>query len=935
MDEIKMGSEIYLEPEVEKIKNAKEIAQASKNAEKYVFCIKYEATEKSVVLSEIKRLECEILEQSDSKSYVKVEASIAQLAAIKTLNCIEKIEVVDTSTTQKNSLNKTEENDIMSVKTVEEPAVVLAQTNEAVSVNDEIALMCYDDCDNDCEHSNTMQTAISLPIGVWKNGCICCPGAEVWYKFTANIGNASEYIIYSSGLTDVVAELYDSNGMYITRGDDEEGYPNFNITRELTYGCTYYVKVYAYGSNTGEYNVRINYNTVSSGGSDDCDCSNNQASAIQLNLNIWQNGCICCYGAETWYKFTPVTTAHYTIYTLGSLDTAGSMYDADCNWLNGSNDDGFGNNFKIVHRLVANQTYYIKVMAFGSDTGNYEIVVTDNVFVDSVTVNEEVVILDKGKTQTLSATILPEYATNKALYWESDNTDVVTVNSSTGKITAIDGGKACVCAYAQDGSGKSSCCEVFVNVPVESVTMDTSTRVMRVGEESQFTATVCPENAGLKDLIWESTKPKYATVDYDGLVTAVGEGDTVIKAISKDNENIYGECAVKVKEAIRVQGITMCEETYTMNVGETKYLSYDIYPSDATNQKVSWCSSNPEVAFVQYYTGEITALKAGTTTITATTDDGSFVASCDVRVVIEAVTIKKDGGYNKVFFHSSGKVWHCIGCDVIFDEENKHNLEFIERSNYNFFATYRGHGQIDTSEINTYTNDELRLLYAIDPCGVAKYINRFADDEGNTLEQSLEIKDEKFEVLFGRAPNYYIQLMDGRWDVYNGTKDIDVQFSESEAYFGINARLRPGYTWVINLIDFASSLLCAISNNEGFDKAIESAALVIKVGIYCHNEDYLLAFNEVVEELAGNVFDPSDDENKEYMLDFLDGVFDLLAVLESFNTLVEELTIRPKYFRAIIDYCVTKVDYDVTVELLNGEKCKLTEVNKAIFEQLL
>ena len=210
MDDKKMGSEIYLEPEVEKIKNAKEIAQASKNAEKYIFCIKYEATEKEVVLSEIKRLECEILEQSDSKGYIMIEASMAQLAAIKTLNCIEKVEIADTNATQKNSLNKTEEYDIMSVKTVDDPEVVLAQTNEAVSVNDEISLMCYDDCDNDCDNSNTMQTAISLPIGVWQNGCICCPGAEVWYKFTANISNASEYIIYSSGLTDVVAELYDS-----------------------------------------------------------------------------------------------------------------------------------------------------------------------------------------------------------------------------------------------------------------------------------------------------------------------------------------------------------------------------------------------------------------------------------------------------------------------------------------------------------------------------------------------------------------------------------------------------------------------------------------------------------------------------------------------------------------------------------------------------
>lgn len=52
MDEISMG-EIYLEPEEETIKNVKDIAEASKCAEKYIFRILYETDEKSVILSEV------------------------------------------------------------------------------------------------------------------------------------------------------------------------------------------------------------------------------------------------------------------------------------------------------------------------------------------------------------------------------------------------------------------------------------------------------------------------------------------------------------------------------------------------------------------------------------------------------------------------------------------------------------------------------------------------------------------------------------------------------------------------------------------------------------------------------------------------------------------------------------------------------------------
>ena len=118
MDEIKGGSEIYLEPEKEVVKNAKGIAEASKDAEKYIFCVKYEAAEKAVVLSEVKRLECDVLKQSDSESCVTVRASMAQLAAIKSLNCIEQVEMAADSAALDNQSLKNGEN--MKLKDIKE-----------------------------------------------------------------------------------------------------------------------------------------------------------------------------------------------------------------------------------------------------------------------------------------------------------------------------------------------------------------------------------------------------------------------------------------------------------------------------------------------------------------------------------------------------------------------------------------------------------------------------------------------------------------------------------------------------------------------------------------------------------------------------------------------------------------------------------------------
>lgn len=69
-----------------------------------------------------------------------------------------------------------------------------------------------------------------------------------------------------------------------------------------------------------------------------------------------------------------------------------------------------------------------------------------------------------------------------------------------------------------------------------------------------------------------------------------------------------------------------------MNVGDTDYVYATIYPSNATNQTVTWCSSDDSVAEVNTYTGFVRAKKAGIVTITATTADGGYSDSCEVWV---------------------------------------------------------------------------------------------------------------------------------------------------------------------------------------------------------------------------------------------------------------------------------------------------------------
>ena len=363
-----------------------------------------------------------------------------------------------------------------------------------------------------------------------------------------------------------------------------------------------------------------------------CDSSNTMQTAYNLPISSWVNGCICCPGAEVWYKFTPSATTYYTIYTVGSLDTVGRIYDANSNQLDDDDDNGAGLNFKMVVRLTAGRTYYVKVSAYGSNTGYFSIAIINTVFVEYVSIDQGYVALDKGKTKTLTATVFPAYATNKTLRWETGDASVATVNQN-GVVTARGAGTTYICAYSQDGSNKSSCCEISVNVPVKSVTINTSSLLMRVGEYDYLYAEVNPTDAVNKLIRWSSSNTGVVWVnEATGRVEARGIGSAIVYATAQDGTGVKGSCTVQVEAPIPVCGIDICHDNYVLKVGEITYFSYDIYPSDATNKSVTWCSSNPTIAEVNISTGKVTAKSVGSALITATTNDGCFTATAFVCV---------------------------------------------------------------------------------------------------------------------------------------------------------------------------------------------------------------------------------------------------------------------------------------------------------------
>lgn len=166
-------------------------------------------------------------------------------------------------------------------------------------------------------------------------------------------------------------------------------------------------------------------------------------------------------------------------------------------------------------------------------------------------------------------------------------------------------------------------------VAVESVTLNQVTIDVNVGDEANLIATITPADATTQTLKWESSDDEIVTVDAAGKVTGVKVGSATITVTSTADATKTATCTVTVK-SVAVTGVTL-EGDKAIAIGETVKLTATIAPANATNKKIIWNSSNPEIASIGT-DGTIEGKAAGETTVTVTTEDGSKTATCKVEV---------------------------------------------------------------------------------------------------------------------------------------------------------------------------------------------------------------------------------------------------------------------------------------------------------------
>lgn len=166
--------------------------------------------------------------------------------------------------------------------------------------------------------------------------------------------------------------------------------------------------------------------------------------------------------------------------------------------------------------------------------------------ITSIELNTTSLTLSVDSTYQLSATVYPTTASNRNVLYESSAPAIVQVDKN-GLVTALAEGSARITVVADADTSITAFVDIEVSVSVIEVTAITISQTeasLYVGDTLQLTATVTPANATNTGVSWQSSDNATATVDDNGLVTVLEQGDVVITATADGNSEIQATCSI-------------------------------------------------------------------------------------------------------------------------------------------------------------------------------------------------------------------------------------------------------------------------------------------------------------------------------------------------------------------------------------------------------
>ena len=262
--------------------------------------------------------------------------------------------------------------------------------------------------------------------------------------------------------------------------------------------------------------------------------------------------------------------------------------------------------------------------------------------VQSISLNATQKELIVGDSFTLTATLSPENATNRNVIWKLVSGDAISL-SNTGVIQAKKAGEALVRAKAADGSGTTAECKVVVKPRlVQAISLNATQKELIIGDSFTLTATLSPENATNRNVIWKLVSGDAISLSNTGVIQAKKVGEALIRAEATDGSGITAECKVVVKPRL-VQSISLNATQKELIIGDSFTLTATLSPENATNHNVVWKLVSGDAISLSNI-GVIQAKKVGEALVRAeAVDDSGITAECKVVVkprLVQAISLK-------------------------------------------------------------------------------------------------------------------------------------------------------------------------------------------------------------------------------------------------------------------------------------------------------
>lgn len=266
-------------------------------------------------------------------------------------------------------------------------------------------------------------------------------------------------------------------------------------------------------------------------------------------------------------------------------------------------------------------------------TATSEVVVTIPTSSVSINGNKELT-MNINTTNILTAVVNPS-DTSDTLTWSSSNNEIVNV-SNTGLVTAKNAGTATITAIS---GSKEDQITIHVVVPVTSFDLvsNSDIKVLK-GTTSTVVTKINPTNATDQKITWKSQNETIASVNEDGIITALKQGNTVITGSLSNGMKVNVNVEVEI---IPITSMKIEQKEFALLRNETQTIELVIEPENTTERdQIIWKSSDEDVAVVDEF-GKITALKEGVAEITATYKD--IEVSTEVKVTeihLESISLE-------------------------------------------------------------------------------------------------------------------------------------------------------------------------------------------------------------------------------------------------------------------------------------------------------